>query len=45
MDTDEVFEQLDFDAFLDTGDIEGLNFGDVANYGNFESLEAGNGDP
>lgn len=45
MDTGDVLEQFDFDAFLDTGDTEGLHFGDMASYGNFEGLEAGNGDP
>ena len=40
MDTGDVLEQFDFDAFLQDGTGEEFNLNDpLGNYGNFEGLE------
>ena len=45
MDTGDVLEQFDFDAFLQDGNGEDFTLNDnFASYGNFEGLEAGAGD-
>ena len=40
MDTGDVLEQFDFDAFLENGDGGEFNIESLA-YGNFDGLEAG----
>ena len=42
LDTGDVLENFDFDAFLESGD--GNDFNEVIAYGNFDGLEAGAGD-
>lgn len=45
MDSGDVLEQFDFDAFLQDGDENAFNLdNNPLSYGNFDSLEAGTGD-
>ena len=44
MDTGDVLENFDFDAFLESGDNNDLNFESLG-YGNFDGVETALGDP